>query len=506
MTEVSAPALRVPSPNASSQTFAALDLGSNSFHLIVALDQGERLQVVDRHREMVRLAAGLGATRELSPETEGRALACLERLGQRLRELPARNVRIVGTNTLRKARNSRSFIRRAEKALGHRIEVISGREEARLIYLGVSHSLEDDRDSRLVVDIGGGSTEVILGRRFQPGLMESLFIGCVGLSDRYFPDGTITAQAMDAAERAARLELEPVEQIFLARGWDTAIGASGTALSVRGVVEAETGSSEITRAGLRHVRERLLHAGHVERLDFAAVNAERAPVFPGGVAILSAIFASLRIERMSVSDGALREGLLQDLLGRVHDEDIRERTVRDLAQRYHIDRDHAGRVARTALNLLEQVGPTWRMDDPDLEALLRWGATLHEIGLDIAHNQYHKHGGYLLDHMDLAGFSRSEQHRVSLLVRAHRRKFPAEDFVDAEDIMRLCILLRLAVVLHRGRTDTPLPSFAITGRGDTVLVSLPKKWLLAHPLTELDLQQEVEYLANAPIRLRVSAP
>ena len=495
----------VPLPHAAKETFAALDLGSNSFHLIVAQDQGERLQVVDRHREMVRLAEGLDAGQELSSATAERALACLERLGERLRELPARNVRVVGTNALRKARNSRSFIRRAEKALGHRIEIISGREEARLIYLGVSHSLEDDRDSRLVVDIGGGSTEIILGRRFQPRLMESLFIGCVGLSDRFFPDGRITPAAMANAERAARQELEAVEQIYLARGWDTAIGASGTILAVGDAVEGETGAREITAEGLQVLRERLLRAGHVERLDLESVSADRAPVFPGGVAILSAIFASLGIERMSVSDGALREGLLHDLLGRVHDEDIRDRTVGNLVERYHIDRDHAARVSRTAGNLLEQVGPAWDLLDPDLDAILRWGATLHEIGLDIAHSQYHKHGGYLLDHMDLPGFSRFEQHRVSLLVRAHRRKFPAEDFADAQDVLRLCVLLRIAVVLHRGRTDVPLPSFGISVRDHAVRLSLPRKWLQAHPLTELDLAQEAEYLAGGAIELEVSA-
>ena len=498
MAEVSA-----PFPDASKQTFAALDLGSNSFHLIVAIDQGERLQVVDRHREMVRLAEGLADRQELSPATSRRALACLERLGQRLRELPARNVRVVGTNALRKARNSRGFIRRAEKALGHRIEIISGREEARLIYLGVSHSLEDERDSRLVVDIGGGSTEIILGRRFQPRLMESLFIGCVGLSDRFFPDGGITERAMEDAERAARQELEAVEQIFLARGWDTAIGASGTVLAICGVAETETGAKEITAEGLRQVRERVLEAGHVERLEFEAVGGERAPVFPGGVAILSAVFESLRIDRMSVSDGALREGLLHDLLGRVHDEDIRDRTVHNLAGRYHIDRDHAGRVARTAGNLLDQVGPGWGLADPDLAALLRWGATLHEIGLDIAHNQYHKHGGYLLDNMDMPGFSSQEQHRLSLLVRAHRRKFPAEDFLDTLDLARLCVLLRIAVVLHRSRSDMALPPFDVRADDDFIRLSLPGNWIAQHPLTQLDLDQEAEYLRWSPIRLAI---
>ena len=497
--------LTAPSPTSLKQTLAALDLGSNSFHLIVALDQGERLQVVDKHREMVRLAKGLNADNALTEAAQSRALACLTRLGQRLRGLHAANVRVVGTNTLRKARNAEAFIRRAEAALGHGIDIISGREEARLVYLGVSHSLEDDSDWRLVVDIGGGSTELILGRRFQPRLTESLQMGCAALSEAHFADGRIDGERLDAAERAACQELEVIERIYRARGWNRAIASSGTALAAHGVIEAELGGREITHKGLDHIKQRMIDAGHIERLNFATVNRERAPVFPGGVAILAAIFESLQLERMSVSDGSLREGLLHDLLGRVHDEDIREKTVRDIARRYHVDRDHAARVARTALNLLEQLRHAWRMDDPELEAALHWAAALHEIGLDIAHQQYHKHGGYLLDNMDLPGFSHSEQHRVALLVRAHRRKFPAEDFAGATHLARLCALLRIAVVLHRSRADGPLPPLGVAPVEGGVRLSLPKKWLHAHPLTELDLEQEASHLAAGPVRLLVSA-
>ena len=494
-----------PPPDSAQQTLAALDLGSNSFHLIVAQDQGERLQVVDRHREMVRLATGLNADNVLAEPSQARAVACLTRLGQRLRGIPSANVRVVGTNTLRKARNGDAFITRAEEALGHRIDIISGREEARLVYLGVSHSLEDASDWRLVVDIGGGSTELILGRRFQPRLMESLEIGCAALSDAHFRDGRIDADRFAAAERAAGQELEVIERIYRARGWSLAVGSSGTALAAHGVIEAELGGREITRAGLAHLKRRMIEAGRVGNLDFAAVSRERAPVFPGGVAILAAIFDALGVERMSVSDGALREGLLHDLVGRVHDEDIREKTVRDVARRYHVDRHHATRVAGTALKLLEQLRHAWRMDDPELEAALKWAATLHEIGLDIAHSQYHKHGGYLLDNMDLPGFSRSEQHRVALLVRAHRRKFPAQVFAGAKRLARLCALLRIAVVLHRSRAAGRLPSFGVAPAPGGVRLSLPKKWLKAHPLTELDLEQEAAYLAGGPVRLLVSA-
>ena len=489
--------------NDAKQTYAALDLGSNSFHLIVARDRGDRLQVVDKHREMVRLAEGLGPANMLSPRTAARALECLERLGQRLRLLPERNVRVVGTNTLRKARNSPQFIAHAEEVLGHPVEVISGREEARLIYLGVSHSLEDNHDTRLVIDIGGGSTELILGQQFQPQLAESLYIGCADLSDTYFEDGRVDGQRMAAAERAARQEFEIVERIFLAHGWDNAIGASGTIIAVHDIIESELGDKDITRAGLDHVRERLIEAGHIANFDFIAVDSPRAPVFPGGVAILRAVFDALDIDRLTVSNGALREGLLHDLLGRIHDQDIREKTVLDLARRFNVDQDHATRVAATARDLFDRVGPYWDHIDPNLVPLLRWSALLHEIGLDIAHSQYHKHGGYLLDNMDMPGFSRPEQHRLSLLVRAHRRKFPAEDFLDALDLAKLCVLLRIAVVLHRSRSELALPPFDVRAEDDFIRLSFPRHWIGAHPLTQLDLEQEAYYLRWSPIRLAI---
>ena len=489
--------------NDAKQTYAALDLGSNSFHLIVARDRGDRLQVVDKHREMVRLAEGLGPANMLAPKTTARALECLERLGQRLRQLPARNVRVVGTNTLRKARNSPQFIAHAQEVLGHQVEIISGREEARLIYLGVSHFLEDNHDTRLVIDIGGGSTELILGQSFQPQLAESLFIGCADLSDRYFEDGRIDAQGMAAAERVARQEFEIIERIFLARGWDNAVGASGTIIAVHDIIEDELGGKDISREGLDHITERLIECGHTSNLDFSGVDSQRAPVFPGGVAILRALFDALDIDRLTVSSSALREGLLHDLLGRIHDQDIREKTVLDLARRFNVDHDHAARVAATAQDLFERIEPYWDDIDPNLVPLLRWSAVLHEIGLDIAHNQYHKHGGYLLDNMDMPGFSRPEQHRLSLLVRAHRRKFPAEDFIDALDLAKLCVLLRIAVVLHRGRSDMALPPFDVRADEDFIRLSFPGTWIAQHPLTQLDLDQEAEYLRWSPIRLAI---
>ena len=515
---------------AGEQPYAALDLGSNSFHLIVAhfrgasdvsSEQKGRLQVIDRHKEMVRLADGLTAGNELSPAAMERALACLRRLGQRIRHLPARNVRVVGTNTLRKARHSEAFMAAAERALGHEVEIVSGREEARLIYLGVSHSLEPvaNEETRFVADVGGGSTELILGHQFQARLMESLYMGCVSMSVRHFGAGKITARGFADAENAAGQELEPVAQIYRARGWDTAIGASGTILAVYDAIFELTGQRGITKDGLAALTDRLLAAGRVEAIDLAAVPAERAPVFPGGVAIVSAIVQALGIDTMRVSDGALREGLLHDLLGRVYAQDIRETTVDDLMLRYHVDAPHARRVAATATKLLEQIpwpphgaassppassAAPHLADNASAERLLRWAALLHEIGLDIAHSQYHRHGGYLLDNMDMPGFSRSEQHDLSALVRAHRRKFPLAERHASPRLSTLCVLLRLAVVLHRGRTEDALPAFALSLRADRVKLSFPRRWLAAHPLTRLDLDQEASLLAALPLRLIVA--
>ena len=513
--------------------YAALDLGSNSFHLIVAHHRapprgegapgkGGRLQVVDRHRETVRLAEGLDDDNAITAAASERALTCLRRLGQRIRHLPAAHVRVVGTNTLRKARNSRAFIADAQRALGHRVEVVSGREEARLIYLGVSHSLEGrgEGESRLVVDIGGGSTELILGEQFQPRLMESLYMGCVSASAAFFPDGRITAQRFQDAEFAARQELESVEQMYRARGWDTAIGASGTLIAVHDAIAEHTGRRGITRAGVDALKAHLVDVGKAGAVGLAAVDSARAPVLPGGLAIASALLDALGIETMTVSTGALREGLLHDLLGRVHAEDIRETTVADLMRRYHVDAKQAQRVADTAATMFAQVswpsigGALADADTPEgnepwpadaAKRVLRWGAMLHEIGLDIAHSQYHKHGGYLLDNMDLPGFSRSEQHDLALLVRAHRRKFPAADFAASPGLAMLAVLLRLAAVLHRGRVAGPPPPVSLKAAGNEVTLVFPGKWLASHPLTNLDLKQEAGYLAAVPIKLRVVA-
>jgi len=507
MAESTTPADTLP-----SSELAALDLGSNSFHLLVAQANHGRIQVIDKIKEMVRLAEGLDADDYLVEPVARRALACLERLGQRLRDVPPENVRVVATNTLRRASNAAEFIQRAEAALGHTVEVISGREEARLIYLGVSHALEDQHQRRLVVDIGGGSTEVILGRRFDAEMMESLYMGCVSHSRSHFPDGRVRARQFEEAVNHARQELEPIRRAYREAGWDTAVGASGTILAAQEVLN-HMGRDQggITLHGLEQIRRALVNARDGAALSIPGLPADRAPVFPGGLAILYAIFEALDIERMQATSGALREGVIHDLLGRAAHRDVRDNTVRDLMARYHVDERHSQRVRESALLLLAQVAADWQLTDPDDRQMLGWAADLHEIGMDIAHSQYHKHGGYLLRYMDMPGFSSWEQRQLAVLVRAHRRKFPATDtsFVGAERtrLIRMAVLLRLAVVLHRNRGTRPLPHVGISvdENRDHITVSLPSAWLRRHPLTRLDLQQEAAYLAAIPLQLSVSA-
>ncbi len=499
-----------PRPEPESQ-LAALDLGSNSFHLIVAQQHNGRIQVVDRLKEMVRLAAGLDANDTLSRPAMDRGIECLARFGQRLRHLPSDSVRVVGTNTLRKARNGWEFISRAEAAIGHPIDIISGREEARLIYKGVCYAMGPAADRRLVIDIGGGSTELILGHGYEPELMDSLYMGCVSVSRRFFDDGELKPSRFAAAELAARQELEPVEALYRRRGWDTVIGTSGTINAINDVAAKITeGADGLTPAALTEITKALTGAKRIEAVSLSGLPAERAPVFPGGVAILRAIFEGLGIERLTASNGALREGLLQELIGRVRHEDVREHSVADLARRYHVDEAHAHKVAETAQTLLVQVAAAWGLADDEYERLLRWGAMLHEIGMDVSHSQYHKHGHYLLQNMDLAGFSQTDKLRLALLVRAHRRKFPKLDFdrIDADErtaLIRLAVLLRLAVVLRRNRTGNPLPRVSMQADADRLRMSISSEWLEAHPLTQLDLDQESAFLAGIPLRLEITS-
>lgn len=488
------------------QQFAAVDLGSNSFHLVVVREEEHGLHVIDRQREMVRLASGLNKKNRITRAASERALECLARFGQRLRGLDSENVRIVGTNALRKAKNSGGFIGLAENALGYSIDIISGVEEARLIYLGVAQTLQGDRGRRMVVDIGGGSTEIIVGDKSNPIYLESLYMGCVSSSEQFFPDGRYTRKRMLKAILNASLELEPCISRLKALKVKDIIGTSGTARAIERVVREEGWSETgITHQSLEKLVEAIIDAGHLDNLTLAGLSNDRQPVFAGGVAVMLAIFKSLKIDFMRISDGALREGVLHDLIGRVRFTDMRASTVIDLMNRHHIDNDQAARVRKTALMLFDQVKHQRLLKRE--RRLLDWAAQLHEIGLMIAHNQYHKHGGYVLHNMDLPGFSRQEQSALSILVRLHRRKFiPSlihdNIYVRSEALSLLIRLLRIAVLINRGRALIDMPQ--LTVRLDSALnmqLEFAQGWLVDHPLTVADLEQEVELLKANGIRL-----
>jgi exopolyphosphatase / guanosine-5'-triphosphate,3'-diphosphate pyrophosphatase len=488
---------------------AAVDLGSNSFHMVVARYSHGQLVIIDRLREMVRLAAGVAENGRIDKEVAARALACLERFGQRLRDMHADSVRVVGTNALRLAHRKQVFLERAREALGHPIEIIGGMEEARLIYSGVAHTLPDEPGRRLVVDIGGGSTELIIGEGLTPLDLESLQMGCVSTSERFFRDGKLSAKRFERARLAARLELEPVQAAFRRRGWDTCAGSSGTVRAIGEAIRAlDPQALNITPAGIARLIEYSIDAGHVRELNLEPITEDRRPVFPGGLAILGEVFSVLDIKEMRIAEGAMREGLLYDMLGRFKREDARERTVRAMQQRYHVDEVQAERVEATVRDFLEQTRAHWKLEEPLAKWALKWAARLHEIGLDVSHSGYHRHGAYLLENADMLGFPREEQRLLARLVGAHRRKLMLdglEELVPPWDrsALYLIVLLRLAVLLHRGRSSTALPPIELAAMSRALEVRFPAHWLDDHPLTLADLLQEVDYLRAVGFRLRV---
>ena len=486
---------------------AAVDLGSNSFHMVVARRQNGEITILDRIREMIRLGAGLDENGRISAEAAELAFACLGRFRERLAALEAGQVRAVGTNTLRRARRRNAFLSRARGALGHPIEVISGVEEARLVYLGAAHSLPSQAGRRLVVDIGGGSTELIIGEGYDALRLESLYMGCVSSSESFFPGGVITEQGFRDARLFARRELEPIRERFREAEWHQAVGTSGTIrasgrlLRLLGVT-----GGEITRPGLDMLRQRLVAAGHVDCHDLPGLSAQRAPVYPGGLAVLTEVFDALEIDSMLPAEGALREGLLWDLIGRLTDEDARDRSVRGFQQRFHVELAQAERVEATTLGLLGELAESWSLQDPECAELLGWAARLHEVGLDIAHAQHQLHAAYLLRNADLAGFSFDQQRRLAVLVGAHRRKIRDELFDGLQEpwsrrMPYLLATLRLAALLHRSRAPSPPPPLGVTATRRKLRLEFPGGWLESHPLTRADLEQEARYLAALDLKL-----
>ncbi|NND69127.1 MAG: Ppx/GppA family phosphatase [Halioglobus sp.] len=484
----------------------AVDLGSNSFHLLVARIEHGELRPVEGLAEKVQLGAGL-VDDVLSEEAIERGLACLSRFAQLLESVEPERLRVVGTNALRAAQNRRAFTRPARDILGARVDVIYGLEEARLVYLGVAHTLADDAQSRLVIDIGGGSTEFIIGERFEPRRLQSLQMGCVSFGNMYFPKQEIRGKYYKRAYKEARLEAFHIRRHFNAKHWEECVGSSGTLQAIETVL-VNNGWTEggIDREGLKKLEDKLLEFKHMKDIRIEGLQGSRREVILPGVAITSALFDELGITSMRTSKGALREGVLYDLVGRLQHEDVRERTVNALLQRYAVDEATADVVEQRARMFYTATRQVWQLGSADWE-LLRWAARCHEIGMAIAHKHFNRHSAYLLRNADLPGFSQDEQEQLALLVLGHRAK-PLPEILalkeeDPGNVVRLLAILRLASCFKYVEQLEELPEFAVLASEQSLTLDLPAGWLEEHPLTAYELEREQGVLDKLGLTLEI---
>ncbi|MFQ2674840.1 exopolyphosphatase [Aeromonas caviae] len=478
--------------------YAAVDLGSNSFHMVIARLTEGRMQIIDRIKERVRLAEGMDEQRRMSQEAMARGLDCLALFAERLTNIKPDQIRIAGTYTLRRASNARDFVREAAKVLNHPIEIISGQEEARLIYQGVAHT-QHIEGQVLVVDIGGGSTELIIGEGFEHKALTSRKMGCVSFTQSFFGNGKLGEKAFNAAVLEAQHQLAPIINQYRKLGWQSCLGSSGSIRTVRDVLQGEEWTDgAITLAGLERLKEEMLKHKRVDQLKLAGLTEERQGVFAAAVAILLGLFTSLPIERMEYSDGALREGLLYEFEERLQHHDIRERTALALSTHYRIDKRQATRVERSVLSLFDALSGPWEMPEEPYRAILGWAARLHEIGLAINYSGIHKHSAYILQNTDLPGFNQDDQALLAALVRFQRKglklaELPALPNHDEQTVLRCIRILRLAVAAHHRRQDNLLPEWNVQAAGDQLVVTLPLDWCDENRLLMQNLEKEHRY-------------
>ncbi len=489
---------------AEPELYAALDLGSNSFHLLVATFSGEKLRIVDRHKELIRLAAGLDENGLLTEQVQQQAMECLARIADRLRHISRDHIRVVGTNALRMAHSTTGFLRRAEAVLGAPINIISGTEEARLTWLGVASDHAPSAEGRLVIDIGGSSTELVVGYA-QPARLESLSMGCVTWTQRFFRSGKLDKKTMKTAVTAARREVAAGLPGFDS-DWSEVVGASGTIRSVGEILDANGWGQEhlVTAEGLKALSGALLAFDRIDDVRIPGLSDNRRDVLPGGLAILVALFEELDLKAMHVSSYAIREGLIHELAGRLHHHDRREETVAHMMAQYHVNSSKAGLISATAAHWLPTVRKHIVTDYDEAMRLLNWASRLYGIGLAIAHGGYHKHGHYILSNADMPGFSRQEQRRLSFLVLNHRRKprdLP-EEYGFTPD-WYLVALFRLAMIFNRRRHTTPIGDvIGMQVVKKQIVLVMPESWLDANPLTLADLEQEQQALESVGLVLR----
>ena len=485
-----------------SPYFAAIDLGSNSFHLLIVKYNEGIIETVDRVKDMVQVAKGIRETGQLSKDAKERAIECLSCFQERIRDIPPDQVRVVGTKALRMAKHANQFLKEAESALLHPIDIISGYEEARLVYLGVSHDISADKGQRLIIDIGGGSTEFIIGSHKKPILMESLSIGCVTFTDTFFNNNddkqSFEARMLDEAYYATSMELELISNAYQKSGWDIAVGSSGTMRAIAELMPNELGSSVITKEHLKNLYDEVKRDLAIP--NSSTISLRRKSVLPAGIAILAAIFDELDLEKIHVVDATLKEGLIYDTLGRLSAQDMRDQTVTKLIEQYQIDIEQADRVANTTKFFVEQLNLSPTISGIHPRKILYWAAQLHEIGLSVSHSSHHKHGSYLLTHSDMAGFSRLEQELLALFVGAHRRKLRPEELsllnlATDSSLNLLLACLRISVILHHRRDDN-IDKPSISTQSSEIKLNFPIEWLENHPLTYRKLMQEKKHLES----------
>ncbi|AWB67302.1 exopolyphosphatase [Saccharobesus litoralis] len=481
----------IPEPGT---VYAALDIGSNSFHLIVARIVDGTLQTLHKVKQRVRLADGLARDKSLSEDAMVRGLETLTQMAQALEGIPQENVRVVATYTLRSAINAKLFLQRAKQVFPYPIEVISGQEEARLIYQGVAHTVSE-QGNRLVIDIGGGSTEFIIGQQFAPIALSSRSMGCVSYTQTFFKNGKITELAFQKAIIQAEQELEEIIEQYKNMGWQACFGTSGTIKAIREViVRAGWSQSEIKATHLEKLKQMLLSFGHVNDINIAGVSEHRSPVLPGGLAVLIAAFEVLNIKSLTYSDAALREGVLYEMEERLKHHDIRERTIESLMTRYYIDANQANRVQRTALEIVQQSNSEWNLSRK-FRQILVWACQIHEIGLHINSTGFHKHSAYIASHSSLPGFVQEEQLLIASLLRFQRKKLRLEELPSftlykVSKVVRAIRILRIALVINLRRRDNLVPDFSVTVEDESITIQFPEGFLAQEKLLEADLEQE----------------
>ena len=469
--------------------FAAVDLGSNSFRLHIGEPAGGRMHIVRTARDPIRLAAGLDANNMLSEAAMRSAIRCLQEFRKILDEYELDAVRVVATNTMRVAGNADLLLPLAENAIGHPIDIISGEEEGRLIYMGVARAIERQDERRLVIDIGGGSTEVIAGTGSDIHLVESFGIGTQPQTQAYFADGRITAHSFDAAVTAARARFEDAASLYHAQGWDTAYGSSGTMRAISEVISRNgLGNGVVSQASLLALRDYLIQLGHVDAFCLPGVKRERVPVMVGGLTVLIGAMQELKVERLTAINAGLRLGVLSDLELRANRRDRRDAAIRACMGRFRVDTQRALRTVGIATELFERLQPQGDTHRP----YLAWSAMLHEIGLAISMSGAHKHGAYIVEHADLGGFTTREQRMLATLVlgqKGNLRKI-REALVDP-DLAKALLALRMAVVLMHARADDDITGLRLRMKS-RIDVDLPPDLMRKHPTLAPWLEKEMQ--------------